>query len=544
MKFFTKTLITTALFAFALMLSQQAFALLDVEFAVPVIDANNDEAVGGNIPSVVVTGDSNGTTHYFDLNYTAGTAIRDTDFELITNGDTDTFWEVSVPAGTYDAATFLITDLLNVSGGLASISFSVLDDAIAETPTAETLDFSITNVTQATAGDGMVTELDGSGTAESGFTYTINDDDTAAGITATESGGSTDVTEGGATDTIDFVLDSAPTADVTITCSDATGQVTVATSPMVFTPADFADSQSLTVTAVDDAVVEGAHMASITCTVESGDADYDGLPTGPFTANITDNDTAGITDTETGGSTDVTEGGATDTIDFVLDTEPTSDVTLTCTSSDPTVTIATSPMVFAPADYNTTQSLTVTAADDSVVEGAHNSTITCTVTSADTNYDALPVGPYTVNITDAAVPSSGGGSSRRKRKPATDPTPTKTTNEVTETESGDSSDMEDLEMCKHFKQYHRKGDTAGEIKMIQLFLNEYYDAGLAVDGIYGSRTTAAVNKFQMLWKDEVLTPWGFTGPTGRWYQSTRNKANEVVNCDEGKVTLDNGVTID
>jgi hypothetical protein len=58
---------------------------------------------------------------------------------------------------------------------------------------------------------------------------------TPAGVTITESGGSTDVSEDGATDTYDVVLNTQPTADVTITVS-TDAQVDVSSTTLTFTP--------------------------------------------------------------------------------------------------------------------------------------------------------------------------------------------------------------------------------------------------------------------------------------------------------------------
>src|SRR5581483_422553 len=112
----------------------------------------------------------------------------------------------------------------------------------------------------------------------------------AAGVTVTQSFGNTNVTEGGATDTITVVLTTAPTANVTITMNPGT-QVTVAPNPLTFTPANFATAQTVTVTAVDDTVVEGPHTGTITFTTTSADASYNGLVVPSVTVNITDNDT-------------------------------------------------------------------------------------------------------------------------------------------------------------------------------------------------------------------------------------------------------------
>jgi hypothetical protein len=109
------------------------------------------------------------------------------------------------------------------------------------------------------------------------------------GVTVTESGGSSNVAEGGATDTYTVVLNAAPTANVTVTINSGT-ELMVAPATLTFTPANWAVPQTVTVTAVDDALVEGPHTGMITHTATSADAAYNGIAVASVTANITDND--------------------------------------------------------------------------------------------------------------------------------------------------------------------------------------------------------------------------------------------------------------
>ncbi len=109
------------------------------------------------------------------------------------------------------------------------------------------------------------------------------------GVTITESGGSTNVTEGGATDTYTAVLNVAPTADVTITITPGT-QVTAIPATLTFTTVNWNVAQTVTVTAVDDALVEGAHTGTITHTAASADVAYNAIAIASVNANITDND--------------------------------------------------------------------------------------------------------------------------------------------------------------------------------------------------------------------------------------------------------------
>jgi fibronectin type 3 domain-containing protein len=136
-----------------------------------------------------------------------------------------------------------------------------------------------------------VSSTDGnySGISVAGVTVYITDNDTP-GVQITQSGGSTNVTEGGATDSYTVVLSSQPTANVTVTVTP-NSQVSVDKTSLVFTPANWNVAQTVTVTAVNDSVAEGNHTGTITHTVSSTDANYNGISVVSVTAQITDNDT-------------------------------------------------------------------------------------------------------------------------------------------------------------------------------------------------------------------------------------------------------------
>jgi len=63
---------------------------------------------------------------------------------------------------------------------------------------------------------------------------------------------------------------------------------------------------------------------------------------------------------------------------------------------------------------------------------------------------------------------------------------------------------------------------------VQTFLNSYMNAGLRVDGIYGSKTEAAVRAFQLKHADKILTPWGITASTGIFYLTTQTEVNNIM----------------
>ncbi len=249
----------------------------------------------------------------------------------------------------------------------------------------------------------------------------ITDNDSAAGITVTETNGSTDVVEGYVVDTFTVVLDTVPSSSVTVDISDATAaQLNFSTTSIIFTTTSWSTPVIVTTTPVDDATVEGAHTAAINVWVTtSTDSRYMALATSTITANITDNDTAaGITVTESSGSTAVAEGGTTDSFTVVLNAYVTStlQVSLVDTSATAEVTLSTSTITFTSSTWNTAQTITVTAVDDTDIEGTHTTPVAVWVTSSSVNtYLALATSTVTVSIadndgtSDSSAASTGGG---------------------------------------------------------------------------------------------------------------------------------------
>ena len=265
-----------------------------------------------------------------------------------------------------------------------TVTVSAVDDAVVElSPHTGTISH--------TASGGSY-----DGVSISNVVANITDDD--ASVTITETGGSTDITEGGATDTYDVVLDKQPAATTTITIT-ADSQATTSPATLTFTTSNWATPQTVTVTAVDDAVVElNTHPSTITHSANGGG--YDSAAISNVGANITDND-ASVTITETGGSTDITEGGATDTYDVVLDKQPAATTTITITAdAQSTTTPAT--LTFTTSNWAIPQSVTVTAVDDTDVKlSPHTSTITHSGSGG--GYESANISNVVANVTDDDV---------------------------------------------------------------------------------------------------------------------------------------------
>ena len=202
-------------------------------------------------------------------------------------------------------------------------------------------------------------------------------------------------------------MNAQPASNVvlSVTSSD-TGEATVNT-PLTFTSANWNTAQTVTVTGVDDNLIDGNINSTITIAVDDANSDnnFDPVANQTVTATTTDNDVAGFTITQTGGSTSVAETGTTDTFTVVLNAQPASDVVLTVTSSDTGEATVTSTLTFTPLNWNTAQTVTVTGVDDDFIDGTNSSTVTINVIDAisDDNFDPVASQTVTATTTDNDV---------------------------------------------------------------------------------------------------------------------------------------------
>jgi hypothetical protein len=275
------------------------------------------------------------------------------------------------------------TATITAGSTTTNIAMTVVDDPTVEAN--ETVIVTAANPTNASLG------------VNTAHTYTINNNDTAS-ATIVESGGSVMITEGSTTDTYTVVLNSQPSADVVITPTP-NGQVTVNPVALTFTNGNWNIAQTITVTAVDDAIAEGAHVGSITHAATSADVLFNGMTVATVVPAITDNDSAAMSFAESGGSTDVAENAGTDTYTVVLTSQPTADVVVNLTH-DAQTTVAPSSLTFTTGNWNLPQTVTVTGAQDHIAEGNHTGVIHHTATGADATYAALAVSNITAHLTD------------------------------------------------------------------------------------------------------------------------------------------------
>ena len=317
-------------------------------------------------------------------------------------GSTDSYTVVLNTAPSADVLISTSADSqISTSGNLTftsenwnvaqTVTVTAINDAIVEGAHTGT-------ITHAASGGGY------SGISIASVVASVTDND-SGGVTITASGGSTDVTEDGATDGHAVVLTAQPSADVLISIS-ADSQVSTSGNP-TFTSANWNVAQTVTVTAINDAIVEGAHTGTITHAASGGG--YSGISIASVVASVTDNDSGGVTITASGGSTDVTEDGATDGHAVVLTAQPSADVLISI-SADSQVSTSGNP-TFTSANWNVAQTVTVTAINDAIVEGAHTGMITHAASGG--GYSGIPISSVVANITDndvagVAIIQSGG----------------------------------------------------------------------------------------------------------------------------------------
>ena len=214
--------------------------------------------------------------------------------------------------------------------------------------------------------------------------------------------------ETGTSDTFTVSLSAAPSADVTIPVSSSdTTEGTVAPASLVFTPANWMTPQTVTVTGVDDDLVDGDVAYSIILgTVVTTDPCYEGQDPADVSATNSSKDAADIVvDAMTPLST--SENGSTDTFTVVLTSEPSADVTIGVSSDAPDEAVAdVTQLVFTSANWDTPQTVTVTGQADGTIDGDEPFTILlAAAVSTDGDYDGID--PMDVNGVNTNVDGSG-----------------------------------------------------------------------------------------------------------------------------------------
>ncbi|XZN92083.1 MAG: SBBP repeat-containing protein [Microcoleus sp.] len=369
------------------------------------VKAVDDNLVEGNHAGTIVHTSTSTDTNYNTItipavsvaitdNDTAGFSVTPTNITATEGGATGSY-KIKLTA----QPTAPVSISFNTGNQLNPIATPITFDStnwnVEKTVTVSAIDDNLAQGTHSgtIAHTATSTDANYNGKAIPNVTASITDND-SPGVSIVQSGGGTNIAEAGATDTYSVVLTSAPAANVTINFE--TGSQIDAIAPVTFTANNWNVTQTVTVKAIDDSIAQGTRSGTIAHKSVSTDTKYNNLTISPVTATIADNDTAGVTVSQE--NITATEGGATGSYTLKLNSQPTAPVTISFDAGNQISAIA--PITFDATNWNVAKSFTVTATDDTAVEGAHTGSIDHTATSTDVKYNAIAISPVNVAITD------------------------------------------------------------------------------------------------------------------------------------------------
>lgn len=224
------------------------------------------------------------------------------------------------------------------------------------------------------------------------------------------------VAETGTTDTFTVALAAGPDDTIVLSVTSAdTAEVTVSPATLTFTAGNFSVPQTVTVTGVNDSVVDGVTATAVTVAVDtdaSTGTDYDAVASRAVSVSNT-NTTAAAAPTVSVATLALSEDGDAETFTVLLSAGPAAAevVVLDVASSDTSVaTVAPATLTFTSGNYNAAQTVTVTPVSARGPRAGptarSTATVTLTVNQAATTadeFDGLTIDPIAISWTAAAA---------------------------------------------------------------------------------------------------------------------------------------------
>ncbi len=271
-----------------------------------VFDGSQDTTVTISIDSVANKSVTVTTTD----DDSVGITLDKSSLNLAENGGSDTFTitlnttptdEVTVQLTTTDNCTLSTTSVVLDSMSEVEVTVTAVDDNI-DNATDRTCTI---NTGDPTSADSNYGDLLADDVANVSVTITDND---SAGFTLSKITAS--VSESGTTDSFTVVLNSQPETDVVFNIASAdTGEVSLAPDTLTFTTDNWNTAQTITISGIDDSIVDGSQSSIITVSVNSSSDDtFDNLSNKTVTVTTTDDDVAPIVTPPASGG-----GGSTST---------------------------------------------------------------------------------------------------------------------------------------------------------------------------------------------------------------------------------------
>ena len=333
-----------------------------------------------------------------------GVDVDPTALTVVEGGnDYYTVFLTALPTGTV-TVTPLVTGSSDVTVNPASLTFTTVNWNVAQDVTVSVAHDADADADTATI-EHTVSGADYGSVIADDVVVTVTEDDrvstkvtlTVSAPTVAEDAGATQVTVTGA-------LNGIPLAAATVVTVSVGASRDAATEGT-----DYTDVSDLTLT-----IPEGQTSATVDFTLTPANDDIDeadealtiggtvqGLTVTNAEVTITDNDTRGVDVSPT--TLAVAEGG-NDTYTVVLSSEPTGPVTVTTSvTGSPDVTVSPSPLTFTTGDWNTAQTVTVSALHDADAD-ADTATIEHAVSGAD--YGSENADDVAVTVTEDETQSS------------------------------------------------------------------------------------------------------------------------------------------
>jgi len=333
-------------------------------------------------------------------------------------------------------------------------------------------------------------------------TYTIQDNDTA-GITVNPTVGLV-TSEAGATDTFTVVLDSKPTADVSIGISSSDIiEGTVLPASLTFTAANWNTPQTVTVTGADDAADDGDIAYNIlTAAAVSADANYNALNADDVSATNTDNDTAVVVEV-------APPGGSVMLPSWSSQPTPPAEGFAVSVNNSGALSTASPIVTLNLRGGSNTEKMAISNTPDFINIGQEPYAQT-KIWNLCQGLISCPEGEYTVYVKFYAPWGKSSDVISSKI--------------IYETAAH-------KEIAAAITTTIKYGQTGPDVIFLQEFLKsqgiEIYPEGI-VSGWFGPLTKKAVIRFQEKYAGDILAPWGLTKGTGFVGKSTGAKINEIL----------------
>ena len=285
-------------------------------------------------------------------------------------GEGDSATQVTVTASFSNGSTYATDTAVTVSVGGSGT-------AIVGADYTQVSDFTVTIAANAASGTGTFTltpandsQVEGdetvgvsgsaAGLAVNGADLTLTDDDARAVIVSLER---VSVAEDGGTGAYTVVLGSQPASTVTVTPSSGDAAVAAVSGPLTFGASDWSAPQTVTVTGVNDDLVNDSDRAVIVSHAVSG-GDYESVAAADVLVTAVDDDARGVILSLERVS--VAEDGGTATYTVALGSQPTADVTVKPSSGDASVASVSGELTFMASDWSVPQTVTVTGVNDDI----------------------------------------------------------------------------------------------------------------------------------------------------------------------------------